>query len=349
MPILLDTSRSKASAERRAANCITIGLINNMPDAAFHATERQFIDLIRAATAKTVVRLLRFSISEIPRADATRQELAARYRDISELWDTYVDGLIVTGTEPRAKNLKDEPYWNTLSRVVDWARENTTSTIWSCLAAHAAVLRAEGVERRFVGDKLFGIFEFEPVASHPMTSDAALGLRVPHSRYNDLPERALADSGYRILTRSSAAGVDMFTRQEKSFHLFLQGHPEYEASTLLREYRRDVSCFLRRERDDFPALPVAYFDDEAVAIATAFRERALTDRREHLIASFPMEAFQARLDSPWRACAVGIYTKWTEYLVGRKSEQRPLTALSRRAWRDWRRGRAQPSANSSTR
>jgi homoserine O-succinyltransferase len=349
MPVLLDTSRSKASGELRAANCITIGLINNMPDAAFDATEQQFIDLIRAATTKTVVRLLRFSISEIPRADTTRQEHAARYRDIFELWDTHVDGLIVTGTEPQAKDLKDEPYWNTLSRVVDWAGDNTISTIWSCLAAHAAVLHAAGVERRFVGDKLSGIFECEPVASHPITSDVALGLRVPHSRYNDLPERALAHSGYRILTRSSAAGVDMFVRQEKSFHLFLQGHPEYQASTLLREYRRDVSRFLRRERENFPELPVAYFDDEAVAIATAFRERALADRRQDLIASFPMETFQARLDCSWRACAVGIYTKWIEYLVGRKSEQRPPTAPSRRAWRDWPRDRAQPSANSQDR
>ena len=64
----------------------------------------------------------------------------------------------------------------------------------------------------------------------------------------DGTRRALADCGYRILTRSAAAGVDMFARQDKSFHLFLQGHPEYEAKTLLREYRRDVGRYLRRER-----------------------------------------------------------------------------------------------------
>jgi homoserine O-succinyltransferase len=335
MPLLLDTSRSRSTIEFRAANCLTIGLINNMPDPALEATERQFMDLIRAATAKVVVRLLLFSIPEVPRADATRQELAERYRDIAELWDSQLDGLIVTGTEPRMKNLKDEPYWETLSRVVDWARDNTTSTIWSCLAAHAAVLHAEGVERRALADKLFGVFDCEPVASHPMTSDAALGLRVPHSRYNDLPERALASCGYRILTRSAAAGVDMFARQEKSFHLFLQGHPEYQASTLVREYRRDVGRYLRRERDSYPALPQGYFDDKAAAIATAFRERALADRREHLIASLPMESLQGGLDSPWRHCAIGIYEKWVEYLRGRKSDRRPLAAPLRRAWRDW--------------
>jgi homoserine O-succinyltransferase len=335
MPLLVDTSQSSTAAELRAANCITIGLINNMPDPALEATERQFTDLIRAAAAKVVVRLLLFSIPQIPRAETTRQEMAGRYRDISELWDTHIDGLIVTGTEPRTKNLKDETYWNSLSQVVDWARENTTATIWSCLAAHAAVLHAEGIERTPVGGKLFGVFDCEPVASHPMTSDAAHGLRVPHSRYNDLPEQALASCGYRILTRSLIAGVDMFARQEKSFHLFLQGHPEYEASTLLREYRRDVARYLRQERDDYPALPQGYFDDTATAIALYFGERAVVDRREHLIASFPMGALRAGLESPWRPCATGIYEKWVEYVCGRKSEQRPLTAPLRRAWRDW--------------
>jgi homoserine O-succinyltransferase len=335
MPLLLDTSSPGAQSELRTANCVTIGLINNMPDPALDATERQFVDLIRAATSKTVARLLLFSIPEIPRADTTRQELAGRYRDIAELWDTHLDGLIVTGTEPRAKDLRDEPYWKTLSQVVDWARDNTTSTIWSCLAAHAAVLHADGIERRALPGKLSGIFDCAPVGSHPMTSDASLGWRVPHSRYNDLPEPALTASGYRILTRSATAGVDMFARQDKSFHLFLQGHPEYEASTLVREYRRDIGRYLRRERDDYPALPQGYFDNETASIAQAFRDRALTDRRAHLIASFPFEALQAGLESSWRPSAVGIYEKWMEYLRGCKSEARPLTAPRRRAWRDW--------------
>jgi homoserine O-succinyltransferase len=335
MPLLPDTARSAATKEFRAANCITIGLINNMPDAAIETTERQFIDLIRAASSKVIVRLLLFSIPAIPRADTTRQELAERYRDIAELWDAHLDGLIVTGTEPRMKNLKDEPYWATLAQVVDWARENTASTIWSCLAAHAAVLHVDGIERRPRTEKLFGVFACEPAASHPMTADAVSGLRVPHSRWNDLPERELAAGGYRILTRSDSAGVDMFARHDKSFHLFLQGHPEYAASTLLREYRRDIGRYLRHERDTYPALPENYLDDEAVATAAVFREQALADRREHRIASFPFGALELGLETPWRPCAVGIYEKWLEYLSGRKADRRPPTTPLRRAWRDW--------------
>jgi len=345
MPLLLDTSRSASANEIYASNCVTIGLVNNMPDPALEATERQFVDLIRVAASKTIVRLLLFSIPEIPRADTTRQDMAERYRDVSELWDAQVDGLIVTGTEPRMKNLKDEPYWATLSQVVDWARDYTASTIWSCLAAHAAVLHVDGVERRPLADKLFGIFDCEPAASHPMTSDAKSGLRVPHSRYNDLPEQALVDCGYRIFTRSAVAGVDMFARQDRSFHLFLQGHPEYEANTLLREYRRDIGRYLRRERDDYPGLPLDYFDGKATAIAAAFRARALIDRREHLIAGFPFGELDAGLESPWHPCAIGIYEKWLEYLSGRKADRRPLTTPLRRAWRDWPSAAARQAAD----
>jgi homoserine O-succinyltransferase len=335
MPLLLDTFASSDRAELRASNCVTVALINNMPDAAFEATERQFIDLLRVSSSRVIVRLQLFSIPEVPRAEAMRQEMGERYRNISSLWDSHIDGLIVTGAEPKAKNLKDEPFWNTLSQIVDWAADHTTSAIWSCLAAHAAVLHTDGIERQLASEKVTGIFECETVALHPMTIDTAKGLRIPHSRHNGLPEQALAAGGYRVLTRAGNVGVDMFARQEKSFHLFLQGHPEYEAQTLLREYRRDVVRYLKGEREDYPALPHNYFDDVSTDIVLGFRDRALANRTSDLVPSFPTEHLNEGLECPWRPCAVGIYEKWFEYLSGRKSDRRPLAGPLRRAWRDW--------------
>ena len=107
MPVLLDTFTSTDTAALRASNGITVALINNMPDAALEATERQFVDLLRASSSRVIVRLLLFSIPEVPRAEAVRQEMGERYRNIARLWDGHIDGLIVTGTEPRAANLKD--------------------------------------------------------------------------------------------------------------------------------------------------------------------------------------------------------------------------------------------------
>jgi homoserine O-succinyltransferase len=276
-----------------------------------------------------------FAIPEMPRADAMRRELAERYRDISELWDTPLDGLIVTGTEPRAKNLKDEPYWETLSKVVDWAKDHTASTIWSCLAAHAAVLHADGIERRALKEKRFGVFDCRLTAEHPMTEHFPDPLWVPHSRYNDLPDRALTSCGYKILTRSAVAGVDTFAKQDGSFFLFFQGHPEYDADTLLREYRRDAARFLAGERDKYPAMPLHYFNDEAAVLADAFAARARAEQDNALIGEFPNAALEAGLDNPWRQSALGIYQKWTAYLRARKAERRPLGMPLRRTWRDW--------------
>jgi len=335
MPVLLDTFTSTETTGLRSSNCVNIALINNMPDAALEATERQFVDLLRASSSRVIVRLELFSIPEVPRGETMRQEMGERYRDISRLWDSHIDGLVVTGAEPRAKNLKDEPFWNTLSQIVDWAADHTTSAIWSCLAAHAAVLHTDGVERQLASEKIAGVFECETVELHPMTIDTAKGLRVPHSRHHGLPEQALTAGGYRVLTRAGDAGVDMFARQEKSFHLFLQGHPEYEAGTLLREYRRDVSRYLKGEREDYPVLPQHYFDDISTDIALRFRERALDNRAPDLVPSFPMEHLKEGLEWPWRPCVVSIYEKWFEYLSGRKSDRRPLAGHLRRAWRDW--------------
>jgi homoserine O-succinyltransferase len=346
MPLLLDTAQSASVHAVRGASCVNVGLINNMPDAALEATERQFSDLIRAGSRDTVVRLLLFAIPEVPRGEAARRDMAGRYREIAELWDTQLDGLIVTGNEPKSKNLTDEPYWAALSQVIDWARGNTYSTIWSCLAAHAAVFASDGIERRPYDEKLSGLFACAAGETHPMMRGVTLPMNIPHSRGNDLAERDLKAAGYRILTRAPVAGVDTFARQEGSFHLFFQGHPEYEPATLLREYRRDIGRFLRGERESYPDAPQDYFDTEAVAWAEAFRERAIAERHGDLIKNFPMRTLEAGLAGGWHSAAGAIYANWFEYLKGRKAEQRSPLQPMRRAWRDWPLGGARPNAAS---
>jgi len=329
MLLLVDTARSGPAAELPGADYVSIGLVNNMPDAAFEATERQFIDLIRAAAPEIVVCLKLFSIADVSRAQRVQSEITGRYRPVAELRDTMLDGIIVTGTEPCAASLKEEPYWPAVTELVDWAGENTASTIWSCLAAHAAVLHADGIERSPLASKLFGVFDCETIACHPLFSGAELR-RVPHSRYNDLSETALRSSGYRILSRSATAGIDAFTKKQQgsSLFVFLQGHPEYETATLLREYRRDVGRFLRHEREDYPAAPQGYLNEEAMALLDAFRVRAIDDRRESLIANFPMLGLEANLENTWRESAISIYQNWIGFLKDRKEKWRSGLARS---------------------
>jgi homoserine O-succinyltransferase len=140
---------------------------------------------------------------------------------------------------------------------------------------------------------------------------------MPHSRWNEIPEDALTSCGYRVLTRSDEAGVDAFVKQRKSLSVFFQGHPEYEAQTLMLEYRRDIKRFLTRERDTYPPMPRGYFDEPTVAALSALRERALMDRREAVLAEFPTDLADA-VTSTWRPAAVHVYRNWLSYLCARK-------------------------------
>jgi len=152
-----------------------------------------------------------------------------------------------------------------------------------------------------------------------MLNGAPSLFQTPHSRWNEVEEDAVASCGYSILTRSNQAGVDIFVRQRKSLFMFFQGHPEYEAGTLLGEYRRDIGRFLRKERDIYPKVPQNYFDFEAEKVLHAFQERALSDRRQELLASFPHSALAANLTDVWRDTAVQLYRNWLLYISTQKS------------------------------
>jgi homoserine O-succinyltransferase/O-acetyltransferase len=300
--------------DRTADKLISIGLLNNMPDSALQATEQQFIKLIDSAAQGRAVLLSLFSLPKVPRSDWGRTYLERSYSQVSDLRDIHLDGLIITGTEPRATDLKDEPFWAGLADVVDWAENNTISSICSCLAAHAAVLHIDGIGRSALEDKCFGVFEQTKVCNHPILEGISSRFRFPHSRWNAISEDALASHGYKILATSSESGVDTFAKQRKSLFIFLQGHPEYEARTLLGEYRRDIGRFLRGEREMYPNMPRGYFDEETTAEVSAFQERAISDRREDLLVCFPTVNATRCLRNTWQLTAERLYGNWLSYL-----------------------------------
>jgi homoserine O-succinyltransferase len=298
---------------KRGGRQLVIGLVNNMPDAALRTTEWQVRDLLTRAAGEFAVTLRLFSLPEVPRSAAGRQHVGRFHEPISALWKGDVDGLIVTGTEPKAPCLENEPYWPALARLIDWAEDNTVSTIWSCLAAHAAAWRLDGIERQALGRKMFGVFACDRVADHPLVDGPARRL-VPHSRYNAVPEEALVRAGYRILSRSVEAGVDVFVKERNSLFVFLQGHPEYDTTALFGEYRRDVRRFLAGNSECYPELPHGYFTGAATQALLAFREQALARRDGALLEQFPAETVGRELTAPWRDAAMRFYANWLSYV-----------------------------------
>jgi homoserine O-succinyltransferase len=314
----------------RGHECVRLGLINNMPDPALEDTELQFFDLLDAASGNAVVLLKLYSLTGIPRTDRGQRHLNSFYFGLDELWHSPVDGIIVTGTEPRQPSLKDEPYWSSLTDVLDWAEQNTISTVFSCLAAHASVLHGDGINRHPLPDKQFGVFAPARTCDHQLTSRIAGRIRFPHSRWNEVRANELASCGYSVLTQSAEAGVDLFVKKKKkSLFVHFQGHPEYGALTLLKEYRRDIKRFLGGERETFPTLPVGYFDPAATQLLNDFQQAAVAKRREETVALFPEAALVHGLQNTWRSAAISIYRNWLEYVTSRKAEAFSFAAMAR--------------------
>ena len=311
--VLADTG---GSPPRGDGDPIVIGLVNNMADAALRTTEQQFRALLLAPSSGHRVCLKSFFLPEIPRSDTVRLRFLQHYEPIEALWESRVDGLIVTGAEPRAEVLSDEPYWGSLTKLVDWAEEHTVSTIWSCLAAHATVRHLDGIDRRLLEKKLSGVYNCRKVADHPLLAGIPAQWDVPHSRYNGLPEELLASMGYRVLSTSTKTGADVFVRERGSLFVFLHGHPEYRLDALFREYRRDIIRFLASEQENYPDLPEDYFDKNTAQSLTTFRQRAIQRRSLELIADLPAHgAANERLPHAWRDVAVRFFSNWLLYLV----------------------------------
>jgi len=289
-----------------------------MPDPALEDTEMQFLELLDSVAGDVRLRIRFYSLPGIVRGERGQQHLDNFYFEFSDLFTRRCDAVIVTGTEPCSQNLEDEQYWPMLAQLLDWAERNTLSAVLSCLAAHASVLHSDGLRRTRLNDKRFGVFDCDKVSDHLLMKNTE-GVRFPHSRWNDIHADALTASGYSILTQSADAGVDTFIKHKRnSLFVHFQGHPEYGATTLLKEYRRDVRRFLRGERETYPTMPRGYFDTNATSALREFQDAALFNRCERVMNGFPEAAVTASLQNGWHSCAISIYRNWLTHLTSRK-------------------------------
>ena len=289
---------------------LRIGLVNNMPDSAYAATERQFESLVRDAAGDQSVELVRFHFHATPRSELAAAALVVRSRPASDIVIAGLDAVIVTGAEPKAPHLSDEPYWAEFTALCDYVRLSRLPAVWSCLATHAALLHVAGVARRRAETKLSGVFSFTVNPDHPLAS--AKSMSTPHSRWNALPVADLHAAGARLLSHSDHTGADAFTLDAMPGSLFLQGHPEYDADTLAREYRRDVNRYLAGEQAAMPSLPANLFD---YATEVGLREMTAAGPDSDLLTT--LDALLGRPGSvpPWRSDAVALYRMWLNHSV----------------------------------
>lgn len=289
-----------------------IGLLNMMPDAALAATERQFLRLIGECNQIAQFYVHPFTLPELTRGAEASAYIAQHYKSFEEICAQGLDALIITGANVTQPDLAAEPFWEPLKRVVDWSYEHVTSTLCSCLATHAVLQFRYGQKRRRLEQKRWGVYTHRVIdTTHPLVDRINTRFDVPHSRFNEITRQQFEDADLHVLVESAQAGVHLAVSEDGFRVVFFQGHPEYDTISLLKEYKREITHFIRRQRPDYPPFPEYYFSAQPRAILDEYRE-ALLSAQSHgqALPEAPEDYLIPLLDNTWHDTAEAVMNNW---------------------------------------
>jgi len=246
---VMTSSRAKTQEIRP----LKVLVLNLMPKKI--ETENQFLRLLSNSPLQIDVQLLRIDSRESK--NTPTEHLDNFYCDFEDIQNDNFDGLIVTGAPLGLVDFCDVAYWPQIERVVHWAKEHVTSTLFVCWAVQAALNVLYGTPKMTRETKLSGVYPhqtLQPLAL--LTRGFDESFLAPHSRYADFPVEELRKyPDLNILAESEEAGAYLFATKDKRM-AFVTGHPEYDAGTLAGEYLRD------RDAGLLPDMPFNYFPQD---------------------------------------------------------------------------------------
>ncbi len=319
---------SKARAADQTIRELHIGLLNMMPDAALAATERQFFRLVGESNPIAQLYMHPFTLPELKRGKEASNHIDLYYEKFAELQEKGLDALIVTGVNVIEPNLENEVFWKPLTEVLDWAEENVTSTLCSCLATHAAIQSRFGETRKHLNQKCWGIFRHRVINNrHPLVNDINTCFDVPHSRFNAVERDAYRRAGLHVLIESKEAGVHMAVSKDYYSTVYFQGHPEYDTISLLKEYKREVVRFWAGQSDTYPVFPEHYLSIQSKAILNELADRVRRHRENgDDFPEFPETLVAEQLENTWHDTGEAIIGNWIGmvYQLTHAERKRPL-------------------------
>ena len=215
--------------------------------------------------------------------NTSRSHLNRFYQYVSEIEESYLDGLIVTGAPVELMEYEDVDYWREFTRILEWATTHVTSTLFLCWGAQAGLYYYYGIKKHILDKKVFGVYQHR--VQHrkvPLVRGFDDHFMAPHSRYTAIDYEALKQiDDIVILAESPEVGVFLCMSNDGK-RIFVMGHPEYDRMTLDKEYHRD------RDKGLDTALPVNYYPDD-------------DPQKEPML--------------EWRGHANTLYTNWINYYV----------------------------------
>lgn len=291
---------------------LRIGLLNLMPDAALQATERQFMRLVGAYSDAANLFVIPFAVRADYRADVALAYIDAYYSTFEVLRDAGLDALIITGANPAADDITTEAFWRPMLDVIEWGRTNVASVLCSCLATHAIMRHYHDTPRTELPERQWGVYPHEIlVPEHPLLLGVEDPIYAPHSHRYAVSRKQMERAGVTVLAVSGEAGVHLAVDEEGANFVLFQGHPEYDAISLLKEYKREVQRFLTGSRHTYPRFPEHYLDADAKRRLAAY-ERQVTesDFAQETLPRFPEDELAPACENTWRTAGMRIYANW---------------------------------------
>jgi len=253
-----------------------------------------------------------FTLDLIPRGEVAAEHIEQYYESFDSIKEQGLDALIISGANVTEADLSQEIFWTPLMEVAQWAHENVTSTLCSCLASHALFLGQHGIKRRPLRHKCWGVFDHEMVIrTHPLVASMNTHIVVPHSRFNDVSAAQLEAHGLHVLAHGDEPGVQLAVSPDGFRTVYFQGHPEYDRISLMKEYKRDIGKFVDGELDAYPPMPKHYFNEFATALLVEYRENVLTAMRaKEVIPDFPEAHILEYLRNTWHDSGEAVVGNW---------------------------------------
>ncbi len=289
-----------------------IGLLNIMPDAALEATERQFFRLVGACNQIAQFHVHPFTIDGLKRGANAQQHIEKYYESFEQIKKDGLDALIISGANVTHAHLSEEGFWQPLTEVFQWAKQNVTSILCSCLATHALIEYCYGIRRSPQPQKRWGVFSHKVLQrTHPLVAEINTRFDVPHSRFNEIYQQDMEAKGLTVLAASKQAGVHLAVSGDGIRIVFFQGHPEYDDISLLKEYKREVMRYHQHDREDYPPFPDNYFDKQAQEILSEYAEQVkMAKQQQQTLPDLPEQEILDHLDNTWRDTAKAVFNNW---------------------------------------
>ena len=258
---------------------LQILILNLMPTKV--DTETQLARLLGNTPLQVELELLQTSTHKA--GNTSQEHMISFYKTFDQVKSKFYDGMIITGAPVELMEFEEVDYWDELCEIMEWSKKHVHSTFHICWGAQAGLYYHYGIQKRILPKKLSGVYR------HTLEYKKGMLFRgfddefyVPHSRNTTVDiEDVRAVPDLKIIATSEEAGI-YAVKSNNDRQIFIMGHSEYDADTLMKEYIRDKNAGLN------PEVPCNYFPDD-------------DDSKAPVVT--------------WRSCANLLYSNWLNYFV----------------------------------